>query len=99
VVFLFGAKSFHFITKYLCLSLYCFTYLVACLVVVNFRVFIIFHKGKGKSQAGAGVKPREKWEEKKEKGGERGGRVYLKESDVCVLRRVMYVWLRNNGRR
>jgi hypothetical protein len=71
------------------------------LVVVNFRVFIIFHKGKGKSQAGAGVKPREKWEEKKEKGGERGGRgrVCLKESDMCVLRRVTYVWLRNNGRR
>jgi hypothetical protein len=88
VVFLFGAKSFHFITKYLCLSLYCFTYLVACLVVVNLRVFIIFHKGKGKSQAGASVKPREKWEEKKERKErerrrERGG--------VCVLRRVTCV--------
>jgi hypothetical protein len=40
VVFLFGAKSFYFITKYLCLSIYCFTYLVPFLVAVNIRSLI-----------------------------------------------------------
>jgi hypothetical protein len=42
MVFLFSTKSFHFVTKYMCLSLYCFTYLVSWLVVVNLGVQIYF---------------------------------------------------------